>query len=136
MEEALASLIAGANLLLSELAEGAYSLEVVSRDFRVIDHRNANEQRLVKTLSGGETFLVSLALALALAGPEGYVRTFVDEGEPMARLLRHALAERFGSTETHGIVQRYATRLLAGVGRATCLDVGSRREPARVGVSR
>ena len=89
MEEALAALVAGANLLLSELAEGAYSLEVVSRDFRVIDHRNANEQRLVKTLSGGETFLVSLALALALAeqlasmsvhGGSRLESVFLDEG--------------------------------------------------------
>lgn len=89
MEEALAALVTGANLLLSELAEGAYSLEVVSRDFRVIDHRNANEQRLVKTLSGGETFLVSLALALALAeqlasmsvhGGSRLESVFLDEG--------------------------------------------------------
>lgn len=89
MEEALAALVAGANLLLSELAEGAYSLEVVSRDFRVIDHRNANEQRPVKTLSGGETFLVSLALALALAeqlasmsvhGGSRLESVFLDEG--------------------------------------------------------
>jgi exonuclease SbcC len=33
----------------------------------VIDHRNADESRLARTLSGGETFLASLALALALA---------------------------------------------------------------------
>jgi LuxR family transcriptional regulator, maltose regulon positive regulatory protein len=31
--------------------------------------------------------LTALAEALALAGPEGYVRVFVDEGVPMARLL-------------------------------------------------
>ncbi len=35
--------------------------------FVVIDHRNADEARLARTLSGGETFLASLALALALA---------------------------------------------------------------------
>ena len=33
----------------------------------MVDHRNADELRSVKTLSGGETFLASLALALALA---------------------------------------------------------------------
>ena len=37
--------------------------------------------------------LVPLARALALAEPEGYVRTFVDEGAPMARLLK-ALADQ------------------------------------------
>src|SRR5207302_6050756 len=32
--------------------------------------------------------LTALAEALSLAEPEGYIRVFVDEGEPMARLLR------------------------------------------------
>jgi exonuclease SbcC len=89
MEEALAALVTGANLLLDDLAGGAYSLEVVKRDFRVIDHRNANERRQVKTLSGGETFLVSLALALSLAeqlasmsvhGGGRLESVFLDEG--------------------------------------------------------
>ncbi len=89
MEEALAALVAGANLLLDELADGAYSLEVSRRDFQVIDHRNADETRLVKTLSGGETFLVSLALALSLAeqlasmsvhGAGRLESVFLDEG--------------------------------------------------------
>jgi exonuclease SbcC len=88
MEEALAALVAGANLLLDELADGAYSL-AYKRDFQVIDHRNANETRLVKTLSGGETFLVSLALALSLAeqlasmsvhGGGRLESVFLDEG--------------------------------------------------------
>ena len=34
--------------------------------------------------------LVSLERALTLAEPEGYVRVFVDEGAPMAALLRAA----------------------------------------------
>ena len=34
--------------------------------------------------------LASLQRALTLAEPEGYVRTFVDEGPPMASLLRAA----------------------------------------------
>jgi exonuclease SbcC len=89
MEEALSALVTGANLLLGELADGAYSLEVFKRDFQVIDHRNANEARLVKTLSGGETFLVSLALALSLAeqlasmsvhGGGRLESVFLDEG--------------------------------------------------------
>jgi LuxR family maltose regulon positive regulatory protein len=55
----------------------------------------------------GETSLALAALmrALVLAEPEGYVRMFVDEGEPMARLLYEALA--------HGIAPEYVGRLLA-----------------------
>jgi len=36
--------------------------------------------------------LAALETALALAEPEEYVRVFVDEGQPMARLLRRAAA--------------------------------------------
>jgi LuxR family transcriptional regulator, maltose regulon positive regulatory protein len=49
--------------------------------------------------------LVPLERALALAGPEGYVRTFVDEGRPMARLLAEAFAR--------GMMPDYASKLLA-----------------------
>jgi len=47
----------------------------------------------------------ALERALSLAEPEGYVRVFLDEGEPMARLLYRAAA--------HGIAPEYAGRLLA-----------------------
>jgi LuxR family maltose regulon positive regulatory protein len=46
-----------------------------------------------------------LSRALTLAEPEGYVRTFVDEGEPMRDLLRHAVAA--------GVSSAYARRLLS-----------------------
>jgi LuxR family maltose regulon positive regulatory protein len=49
--------------------------------------------------------LVPLARALTLAEPEGYVRIFVDEGPPMASLLRAAAKE--------GIARDYVRRLLA-----------------------
>ena len=52
--------------------------------------------------------LVPLAKSLALAQPAGYVRTFVDEGAPMARLLRQAAAR--------GIAPEYTARLLAALG--------------------
>jgi LuxR family transcriptional regulator, maltose regulon positive regulatory protein len=42
--------------------------------------------------------------ALALAEPGGFIRTFVDEGIPMARLLSEAAA--------HGVMPDYAARLL------------------------
>jgi LuxR family maltose regulon positive regulatory protein len=49
--------------------------------------------------------LPDLARALTFAEPDGYVRLFVDEGEPMAQLLRLAGA--------HGIAPAYAARLAA-----------------------
>jgi len=48
--------------------------------------------------------LSSLERALSLAEPEGFVRTFVDEGQPMAALLRQALQK--------GIAPGYVSRLL------------------------
>ena len=46
-----------------------------------------------------------LQRSLGLAEPEGYVRVFVDEGAPMARLLSEAAA--------HGIMPNYTGKLLA-----------------------
>jgi LuxR family maltose regulon positive regulatory protein len=51
--------------------------------------------------------LASLQRALTLAEPEGYVRIFMDEGPPMASLLRTAAKQ--------GITPSYARRLLAAV---------------------
>ena len=68
LEEAMRLLADGANRRLVELARGRYSLTVDSSlGFEVVDHFAADERRSVRTLSGGETFLVSLALALSLA---------------------------------------------------------------------
>jgi LuxR family maltose regulon positive regulatory protein len=54
--------------------------------------------------------LSALKHAMSLAEPEGFMRTFVDEGEPMARLLRRALSER--------TTRDYAGRLLAAFGES------------------
>lgn len=56
----------GARHLLA-LSQGRYELRLDGGDFAVVDHWNADRERSVKTLSGGETFLASLSLALALA---------------------------------------------------------------------
>jgi LuxR family maltose regulon positive regulatory protein len=61
--------------------------------------------------------LMALRRALALAEPEGYVRLFVDEGLPMAHLLREVAAR--------GPAAGYAGRLLAALGESH----GVRTEP-------
>jgi exonuclease SbcC len=90
LDEAHDLLLEAATAKLEVLANGAYSLTVDERrQFVVIDHANADTERLARTLSGGETFLVSLALALALAdqiaalaagGAARLESIFLDEG--------------------------------------------------------
>jgi LuxR family maltose regulon positive regulatory protein len=63
--------------------------------------------------------LVPLARALALAEPEGYVRTFVDEGPPMRDLLRNLV--------TKGISGAYVRQLLSA------FDEGAQPVPAPAG---
>jgi LuxR family maltose regulon positive regulatory protein len=72
--------------------------------------------------------LTCLERALTLAEPEGYVRVFVDEGPPMASLLRAAAKQ--------GTTRNYVRRLLAAVsqtrqdspGRQALIDPLSERE--------
>jgi exonuclease SbcC len=90
LDEVLHRLVVGATEILRELSGGAYSLTFDGRSqFSVVDHGNADAVRSARTLSGGETFLASLALALALADEvaqlarTGTVRLesiFLDEG--------------------------------------------------------
>lgn len=113
-------LVEGATARLHELSSGHYSLDLSDRnDFLVIDHRNADEPRLAKTLSGGETFLASLALALSLAeqvanlAAHGNTRLealFLDEGfgtldaetlDVVAATIEQLGAERMVGLVTH-----------------------------------
>jgi LuxR family maltose regulon positive regulatory protein len=63
--------------------------------------------------------LTSLERATELAEPEGYVRIFVDEGPPMAALLKLAAKETRGSS--------YVRRLLAAA--VTASPVATRDQP-------
>jgi exonuclease SbcC len=90
LDEAISVLVTGATALLRELSSGAYSLAIdPAGGFAVVDHGNADAVRSARTLSGGETFLASLALALALAdrlaeyaaeGAAPLEAIFLDEG--------------------------------------------------------
>ena len=88
---------------------GARGVRKTGLDLQIIDHRT-DESRLPETLSGGETFIVSLALALGLAdivtGEAGGVQMetlFIDEGfgslDPEA--LDRVVAE-IGKLADHG----------------------------------
>jgi DNA repair protein SbcC/Rad50 len=67
LEEALDLLVGGASRILRELTGGQYDLIHDKGEFFVVDHHDAGLRRGVRTLSGGETFQASLALALALS---------------------------------------------------------------------
>ncbi|MFQ5966022.1 MAG: AAA family ATPase [Acidimicrobiia bacterium] len=98
LDEALRALVAGANELLTELSQGSYSLWLAGRGFEVVDHRNADERRSVRTLSGGETFLVSLSLALSLS--EQLSRLSTRGGSPMETIF---LDEGFGTLDRESL---------------------------------
>jgi DNA repair protein SbcC/Rad50 len=95
LARALGLLVRGASSILRELSSGAYSLALDdTNQFLVLDHRNADEPRTVRSLSGGERFLASLALALALAE---HVAELAAEGA--ARLESLFLDEGFGTLD-------------------------------------
>jgi DNA repair protein SbcC/Rad50 len=119
LDEALHLLADGANRRLAELAGGQYSLALDARlEFEVIDHQAADERRSVRSLSGGETFLVSLALALSLAdhvtemaaaGTTKLEAIFLDEGfgslDPdTLETVASVIAEIGASGKTVGLV--------------------------------
>ena len=61
----------------------------------------------------------ALARALALGGPQGYVRVFADEGAPMRTLLsRLAAAERDQRAPARGIDAGYLAAVLRACGQA------------------
>jgi DNA repair protein SbcC/Rad50 len=81
-------LLALTNIELQKLCEGRYHLRSsksqLGQDFMIIDYFQFGHERKIETLSGGETFLVSLAMALSLAemsrGSTEINCFFIDEG--------------------------------------------------------
>ena len=84
LQEVESRLLQGAGHLLLDISDGRYRLALEDGDYVVQDLWNAGETRAVRTLSGGETFLASLALAIALsdylAGNQILGALFLDEG--------------------------------------------------------
>ncbi len=60
----------------------------------------------------------SLVEALALAEPGGFMRIFLDEGEPLARLLRQAASR--------GLAPAYVSKILAAFGEPASREVAAK----------
>jgi LuxR family maltose regulon positive regulatory protein len=89
-------LATGCSVEANELLDGlASEAEAAGRRGRLL------EILVLRAVSGtGKVAGAALRRALGLAEPEGYVRVFLDEGEPMVRRLRELL-DRPGDLPTH-----------------------------------
>lgn len=117
MAEAVAALVERANTRLMELSGGQYSFLADGTSFDVCDHHNADEARGAKSLSGGETFLASLALALALSDSQAEM---APEGTPELGSL--FLDEGFGTLDPDTLaVVAGALAELGATGRMVCV---------------
>jgi exonuclease SbcC len=96
VSEAFDRLVAGGSERLEALSDGRYSFDLAGsgRDLLVVDHTQGDERRSVRTLSGGETFQASLALALALSDQLADLAT-----DGAARLESIFLDEGFGTLD-------------------------------------
>ena len=85
-EEYLQEITASANQKLGLLMDGRYILKFENKEFFVEDNFNDAKVRPASTLSGGETFLVSLSLALSISDAISMLSSrsmdffFLDEG--------------------------------------------------------
>ncbi|HEV7523916.1 MAG TPA: SMC family ATPase [Acidimicrobiia bacterium] len=132
VDEALRGLVAGASALLDRLSAGQYALTTNAEgDLLVVDRVNADETRSVRSLSGGETFQASLALALALADR---IADLAHDGA--AKLESIFLDEGFGTLdpETLDVVASTIESLGSGervVGIVTHVPALAERMPVR-----
>ncbi len=135
--EALDSLVAEASTTLLELSGGQYLLDRDdANDLVVVDHQDAGARRPVHTLSGGERFQASLALALAVsrqvaglsAGTRSLQSMFLDEG---FGTLDEETLETVAST-----LERLAADKEQMVGLVTHVPALAERVPVQFVVSR
>jgi DNA repair protein SbcC/Rad50 len=133
---AVDSLVELASSNLAGLSGGQFDLTHSDGDFYVIDHADADSQRSVRTLSGGETFQASLALALALSSQMSSL-----SAAGVARLDSIFLDEGFGTLdpETLDVVASTLETLAQDdrmVGVITHVAALAERVPVRFQVSR
>jgi exonuclease SbcC len=136
LEEALDLLVAGASEILRELSGGQYDLVHDKGDFAVVDHHDADLRRGVRTLSGGETFQASLALALALSERLAGMSTAATSLESIV------LDEGFGTLDAATLetvaatLENLAARGDRTVGVVTHVPALAERIPVRFEVSK
>lgn len=136
LAEALDTLVDGASRILRELSAGQYDLGHDKGEFFVIDHHDAAMARPVRTLSGGETFQASLALALALSEQLAGLSTSA------ASLESIVLDEGFGTLDTATLdtvaatLESLAARGDRTVGVVTHVAALAERIPVRFEVSK
>jgi exonuclease SbcC len=134
---ALDALVADASRSLAELSGGQFALTHDHGEFLVVDHADADALRPVKTLSGGETFQASLALALALSSQ---LAGLAAQGA--ARLESIFLDEGFGTLDeanletVAGTLESLAARGDRMVGVVTHVAALAERVPVRFAVRR
>jgi exonuclease SbcC len=135
--EALESLVTEASEILMQLSGGQYELHRDAKnDLVVLDHNDAGTVRPVNTLSGGETFQASLALALALShqvvglsgGKRDLSSMFLDEG---FGTLDEATLDTVAAT-----LERLASETDRVVGIVTHVPALAERVPVQFAVTR
>jgi exonuclease SbcC len=133
--EALEMLARAGSHRLLFLSQGRYGLMYEGDEFFVEDRHAGDERRSVRTLSGGETFLASLALALALAEQ---IHSLALDRAPLESLF---IDEGFGALDAQTLeVATEALGQLGGDGRLvgviTHVPELAERMPTRVRVER
>jgi DNA repair protein SbcC/Rad50 len=154
LRRALDELAERASIRLAELSSERYALALGDKgEFVVIDQHHGGEARPARSLSGGETFQASLALALALAeqvadlspiGATALESIFLDEGfgtlDPEALEVVAGTIEQLGAGErmvgivTHvaALAERVPVRFRVGGDRRSATIT---REPPSLHVS-
>jgi exonuclease SbcC len=126
----LETLIGTCNRTLKDLTRNRYTLDLNEKENMIVrDSWNGDEQRPVETLSGGETFVIALSLALSLSefmkGGVSLESLFLDEGfSNLDRQRLDLVSDALGNLPLYGKV----------VGVITHLEELAERFPVRVHV--